>query len=81
MSATSCRFNGFFTLAADNPSFVVPLTALPVSLAVPLTALPVSFAVPFMLLRITMRFSLGQNRFCYMCGGARGARGHVFTRV
>ncbi len=25
-------------------------------------------------------FSLGQIRFCYMCGGARGARGLVFTR-
>ena len=26
-------------------------------------------------------FSLGQNRFCYMCGGARGARGHESSRV
>jgi hypothetical protein len=30
---------------------------------------------------LTMGFSLGQNRFCYMCGGARGARGLVFTRL
>ena len=30
---------------------------------------------------LTMGFSLGQIRFCYMCGGARGARGLVFTRV
>ena len=28
---------------------------------------------------LTMGFSLGQNRFCYMCGGSRGARGLVFT--
>ena len=27
---------------------------------------------------LTMCFSLGQNRFCYMFVGARG---HVFTRV
>jgi hypothetical protein len=28
-----------------------------------------------------MSFSLGQIRFCCMCGGARGARGHVLTKV
>jgi len=28
-----------------------------------------------------MRFSLVQIRFCYMCGGARGAGDLVFTRV
>ena len=27
---------------------------------------------------LTMGFSLGQIRFCYMCGGARGAKSYVF---
>ena len=30
---------------------------------------------------LTMRTSLGQGRVCYMCGGARGARGLVFRGV
>ena len=41
---------------------------------------PISIVRVMMLVRtlLTMRSSLGQTRFCYMCGGARGL---AFTKV